>query len=278
METNYATFIKKAQLEYSHRPDLVERLLCDRLDWTKSDLIYHLKDNVPKTIQEQFFKDFEKLKQGVPLQYIVGKEWFYGREFMVTKDTLIPRPETELLVEQVLNRMPIDAQIKVLDIGTGTGIIGLTIKLERPNSLVDMVDISKEALCVATHNAKQLHADVHCFESDVCSSVTEQYDVIVSNPPYISHDEVCDMDDSVLQYEPHLALFAQNNGYAIYEVLAKQLPAVLAKNGCVLLEIGYQQAEKLKKLFQQSFPDKYISVLKDYMGLDRMLIIEERRI
>ncbi|HJB24964.1 MAG TPA: peptide chain release factor N(5)-glutamine methyltransferase [Candidatus Jeotgalibaca pullicola] len=257
---------------------IAERLLIDRLDWTKTDFIRHLKDEMTDSIYLQYLDDLNQFIEGKPLQYIVGKEWFYGIPLKVTKDTLIPRPETEELVHAALkhlNQTVGEKPLRVLDIGTGSGAIAITMKSERPQDIVTATDISGAALDVAKKNTESLDLAIRFLQGDLLEPVSlETFDCIISNPPYIGFDEKELMDVSVLQHEPHSALFADNGGFSVYERLAYELPFYLKTDGCLFMEIGFQQGEKLQQLYQQAFPDKEVSIQKDINGLDRMLIVK----
>lgn len=253
-----------------------ERLLLDRLDWTRTDLMLHLNEEIPEDIFIQYLADINQFIEGIPLQYIVGKEWFYGLRLKVTPDTLIPRPETEELVHRALKTLEGKGEkLKVLDIGTGSGAIALAMKHNRPQDDVTATDISEAALRVAEENAEEHHLAIRFLQGDLLEPVMlETFDCIISNPPYIGYDETSLMDHSVLAYEPHSALFADNQGLSLYESMAYELPFYLKTNGYLFMEIGFQQGDKLKRLYEQAFPDKRVSVEKDINGRDRMLIVE----
>ena len=257
---------------------IAERLLLDRLDWTKTDFIRHLNDTMEESVYLQYLDDLNEFIKGKPLQYIVGKEWFYDYALKVTQDTLIPRPETEELVHRTLshlNKVAEDKPLRILDIGTGSGAIAITMKKERPQDDVTATDISEKALEVAIENAGTHQAEIRFLKGDLLEPVSlETFDCIISNPPYIGYDEKDVMDLSVIQYEPHTALFAENHGLSLYERLAYELPFHLKTDGCLFMEIGFQQGEKLKTLYQQAFPDKEVSIEQDINGLDRMLIVK----
>ena len=149
------------------------------------------------------------------------------------------------------------------------------MKHERPADEVTAIDISAPALAVAQQNANEHHLDIRFLEGDLLDPVSlETFDCIISNPPYIAIEEKSLMDDSVLNYEPHTALFAANEGLSGYERLAYEVPFHLKTDGCLFMEIGFQQGEKLQKLYQQAFPDKEVTIQKDMNGLDRMLIVK----
>ena len=186
---------------------------------------------------------------------------------------LIPRPETEELVALILEENDGDT-LQVLDIGTGSGAIAISLALARPSWKIQASDVSEEALELAQENANQLEAVVDFKTSDVLDQIEGHYDLIVSNPPYISRDDVDEVGVNVLSSEPHLALFADRDGYAIYEKIAQQAPSVLTPDGKIYLEIGYKQGEKVKELFQEAFPNKLVRVLKDQFGQDRMVVVD----
>ncbi|WP_195563001.1 peptide chain release factor N(5)-glutamine methyltransferase [Streptococcus rubneri] len=242
-------------------------------NWTFTDFVLALQKEVE--VEDQALLDFifEQLKQHVPAQYIVGSAEFCGHVFTVDKRVLIPRPETEELVALILEENDGDI-LQVLDIGTGSGAIAISLALARPSWQIQASDVSEEALELAQENANQLEAVVDFKTSDVLEQIEGPYDLIVSNPPYISRDDVDEVGANVLASEPHLALFADRDGYAIYEKIAQQAPSVLTADGKIYLEIGYKQGAKVKELFQEVFPDKQVRVLKDQFGQDRMVIVD----
>lgn len=277
-KTTYREVLKWASsfLETCKRePFAAELLLKERLNWTKTDVMMHLNEEIPSDVKHQLLQDVSNHGSGMPVQQILGYGWFYERKFKITKDTLIPRPETEEIVDKFLRETPLDQRLSVLDIGTGSGIIGITIKKERPLFEVTATDISSRALSVAQENAATLQAEVRFLAGDLTQPVkAETFDVILSNPPYISNDEISYMDESVLHYEPHLALFADNDGLAIYQRLAEETPAILNPGGEILLEIGFKQGEKVQKIFQQAFPKAKVTIEKDMSGNDRLIRVK----
>lgn len=279
-KTTYREVLKWASsfLETCKRePVAAEILLRERLNWSKTDIMVHLNEEMPSDVKHQLLQDVSNHGSGIPIQQLLGYCWFYDRKFKVTKDTLIPRPETEEIVDIFLKSSSTEQKKTVLDIGTGTGIIGITIKKERPLFEVTATDISSKALKVAQENATALEADVRFLEGDLTDPVkTESFDVILSNPPYISNDEISYMDESVLHYEPHLALFAENNGLAMYQRLAKELPTILNPGGEVFLEIGFKQGKKVQELFQEAFPLAEVTIEKDMSGNDRLIQVKTK--
>lgn len=251
--------------------NIAEYLLLEYNQWTKTDLLMHFKQVVPKDIVDRLSRDLEKISQDYPPQYLIGSCEFYGERFIVSEDTLIPRPETEELVELCLTENDMMSK-QVVDIGTGTGIIAISLKLHRPDWKISAVDLSSKALEIARTNAKQLQTEIDFFEGSTLEPVKDKkFDIIISNPPYISTNEWDKMDESVRLHEPKLALFAENDGLAIYEKIAREAVSALTVDGRVYLEIGYLQGERVSQIFQHYFPEKIVEVVKDMSGHDRIV-------
>ena len=228
---------------------------------------------------KKYLKDKEldtaikELEKGTPVQYIVGNVNFYGYDFKVNKNTLIPRFETELLVEKTYNYIKkyFDTNnIRILDIGTGTGCIAITLN-KLLNCDVHASDISKEALEVAKENNRINNANVNFIVSDVFENINCKYDVIISNPPYISYDE--EIMDIVKNNEPNLALYAPNEGLYFYEEILKNVHKYINNNGLIAFEIGYNQGEKIRKLSEKYLKKYDFEIKKDMTGKDRMVFI-----
>ena len=206
----------------------------------------------------------QRRENGEPLAYILGYREFFSRRFRVDPNVLIPRHETEILVETALDFKP--EICSVLDIGTGSGCIAITLKLERPNWEVWATDISSSALQVARENAETLGADICFRHSDLLSQLDgEMFDLIVCNPPYIGRDEP--LAREVKDFEPDSALFANDSGLSLYHMLAEQAPKHLRPGGQIILEIGYKQGESVSALFPGS------KVIKDLDGNDRVVYL-----
>ena len=266
-----SSFLEKNQQEVY----VAEYLLLEKKEWTKTDLLLNLKKEMLEVEYVAYKNDLEQVINHVPVQYLIGSTEFYGRRFKVNEHTLIPRPETEELVDLILRDNEV-ADLNVVDIGTGTGIIALSLKLDRQSWDITGLDISLEALKVANENKELLKADVVFKESDVLSGyqVSEKIDILVSNPPYISYDEWEEMDESVREYEPKTALFAENNGLAIYEKIAAESICLLAETGKIYLEIGYLQGEQVGQIFKHAYPEKQVRVIKDMNGQDRIIEVK----
>ena len=222
--------------------------------------------------ENELENNIKKLEEGVPLQYIVGSTNFYGYDFEVNENVLIPRFETEQLIEYLIKYIK-DNEFdfpNILDIGTGSGAIAVTLKKELDCN-VSAVDISNDALEIAKKNALNNNVDIDFFNSDVFSNVKGKFDVIVSNPPYISYDG--DVADDVVKFEPHLALFANNEGLEIYERIINNLDNYLNDKGIVAFEIGETQGDYLITLLEKKFQNCEIIIKKDLADKDRFLFL-----
>ena len=252
----------------------IEYLFLARKNWDKTQWLMNMRNDILPDDEAMIEKDIESLMKNIPPQYLLGYEYFFEHRLKVTEDTLIPRPETEELVAVILAENASD-NLKVLDIGTGTGAISLSLAKAQPTWQVLASDISPDALALAQQNAtKNAIANVGFTRSDVFSNVSGNYDIIVSNPPYIADFEKVDLAKNVLDYEPHLALFAEDNGLAIYQKIAENAQSYLTDKGKIYLEIGHLQGQAVSQLFQHHFPDKRVSVLQDLAGKDRMITID----
>lgn len=243
-----------------------------------SEVMLHLQDELTAEQQETFKALIEEHVSGRPVQYCVGSEEFYGRSFLVDESVLIPRPETEELVLGTINRLPKlfpHQTLKLADIGTGSGAIAISMKLECPELTVIATDLSEDALATSQKNAQRLEADIDFRLGDLTAPLAgEKFDIVLSNPPYIAFDEAQEMSSVVLEHEPHSALFAEEEGLILYRKLAEQLPLYMNSPGLIGLEIGYTQGEKVAKFFQDSFPQATISIEKDINGKPRMIFCE----
>ncbi|MGT2711650.1 peptide chain release factor N(5)-glutamine methyltransferase [Streptococcus oriscaviae] len=239
-----------------------------------TDFLLTLRKEVTKEDQDLIATIFQNLSQHIPAQYIIGHTLFHGLKLEVNPHVLIPRPETEELVELILKENK-DAHLRVLDIGTGSGAIALALAQARPDWQLTALDISPEALAVAKRNAQANHLTVNFQESDVLEQVMGTYDIIVSNPPYISKKDTNEVGLNVLHSEPHLALFAAEDGLAIYRKIAEQAGDYLTPGGKIYLEIGYKQGQAVSELFQQQFPEKRVRIIQDAFSKDRKAVVDD---
>lgn len=225
-----------------------------------------------KYYQGDITSALERLEQGEPIQYIVGNVDFYHSNFKITKDVLIPRFETEELVDKTINyiKMYLKEPLNIVDLGTGSGCIAISIKKEIDCNM-DAVDISKQALKIARKNAKENNVDINFYCGSFLEPLNKKYDVIIANPPYISYDE--EIMDVVKNNEPALALYADNNGLACYEEILKNVSKYLNDKSIIAFEIGYKQGNTIKSIAEKYLPNARISIEKDLQGKDRFIFI-----
>ena len=229
----------------------------------------YLKKYLPEDKYEEGLKQYKK---GKPLQYIVGTAPFYDLTLKVNENVLIPRFETEYLTEKTINysKKHFQNKIKILDIGTGSGAIAIALK-KHLNSNVTASDISLEALKIAKENAKQNNVEITFIHSNIFENIKGKFDVIISNPPYIAYDE--EIEEIVKNNEPHLALYADDNGLYFYKEIIKKAKKYLNEKSVLAFEIGMTQGNYLKEYANHYFPNSKISIEKDLTGRDRYLFI-----
>lgn len=240
------------------------------LDCSRTDLLINDDRILSDAQTTQFNQGLARLLSGEPLAYLLGYEYFWGKKFAVNSHTLIPRPDTECLVETVLQAIgkQADERGKLLDLGTGTGCIGISLACELPNWQVLLVDKSPDALTVAKQNCQTHAKQVECRESDWFLAVDGKFDVIVSNPPYIRHDDV---HLANLTHEPITALVADDDGLSDIWQIITGATTHLHPSGLLAIEHGYDQGERVRQLFLQAgFDDVYTQ--KDYGGNDRVTL------
>ena len=255
---------------YSEVKEELERM---GLDSNSFDYMYkYLIDN---NILDRLDEYTNRLLSGEPVQYIIGNVDFYGNTIKVNKNVLIPRFETELLVEKTIKliRNKYKDKINILDIGTGSGCIAITLSKE-VNSNVVGCDISTSAIALAKENAALNNTLVDFIESDVFSNIIDKYDVIISNPPYISKDEK--IMDIVYNNEPHTALFADNNGLYFYDIILRECKKYLKDNFIIAFEIGESQGNDIIDLCNKYLDNINTWVEKDLSGRDRYIFIESK--
>ena len=239
-----------------------------------TDFIFALQQEVTEE-DKHFVKEiYTKLVAHIPAQYIIGHAEFFGMQLKVDERVLIPRLETEELVELILAENP-EGHLKVLDIGTGSGAIALALAKDRSDWTITAADISQDALDLASENAERLDLEISFIKSDCFSEICSKYDIIVSNPPYISRADEEEVGLNVLHSEPHLALFADEDGLAIYRKISEESKGYLTDVGKIYLEIGYKQGQSVPALFMENLPEKRVRTLKDQFGQDRMVVIDD---
>ena len=241
---------------------------------TFTDFVFALQQEVTEEEKEFVEEIYTKLANHIPAQYIIGHTEFFGMQLKVDERVLIPRPETEELVELILTENP-ETNLSVLDIGTGSGAIALALVKNRPDWSVTAADISQDALDLARKNAEIHNLNIFLKKSDCFSEISSKYDIIVSNPPYISRSDESEVGLNVLHSEPHLALFADEDGLAIYRRIAEDSKDYLNDGGKIYLEIGYKQGQSVPALFKENFPEKQVRTLRDQFGQDRMVVVDD---
>ena len=273
-----------------------ELLLSHVLGLKRLDLYLQFERVLNETELSSFKIVLKRRAAHEPIAYILGKKEFWSREFIVTPDVLIPRPETELLIEHILNffsssspsspssSLPLEGggiqgEGEILDIGTGSGILAVTLAKEIESIHVDAIDISPQALTIAKKNADKFEVSpkINFIEEDFASyTFSKTYDIIVSNPPYIPTEEIDTLMKDVAHFEPKLALNGGKDGLDFYRKIAQKAPTLLKPNGFIFVEIGESQAKDVTKIFGEN-ELKNISVIKDYSGNDRVVIASNQR-
>ena len=253
--------------------DHAKILLGELIGLNPLELLNHLNDLIPQDKVDLYKKEVLALEEGKPLQYVLGYVNFYGNKFYIDERCLIPRFETEELVENTIKYIekyfpnPVD----IIDLGTGSGIIGLTLEKKVSTNSVDLVDISKEALEVTKINKDNLNSKANLIESDFFNNTNDKYDVIISNPPYIKDNE--EIEDIVKNNEPHLALYAGEKGLDCYEKILSNVSNHMKDKCLIAFEIGYTQKEDITNLVNKYLDNVRIESKKDLSDKDRMLFI-----
>ena len=238
-----------------------------------TDFVLKLRTEVSQEDCEELKAIQEQLLAHKPAQYIIGSSDFHGLILKVDERVLIPRPETEELVELILSENP-ETPLSILDIGTGSGAIALALANSHPDWQITASDLSGDALSLARENAQSCGLSLTFVQSDCLEAISGRFDIIVSNPPYISAADKAEVGLNVLTSEPHMALFAEEDGYAVYRKIAEQAGDYLTEKGKIYLEIGYKQGDGIRELLKKNFPQTRIRVLKDQFGKDRMVVVD----
>jgi len=250
-----------------------ELLLSKVISKDRGYIILNLKETISKKYLYEFYHLIQRRKKGEPVAYLTNYKEFWRQKYFVNKDVLIPRPDTEVLIEQTLQMFGKDKRLRILDIGTGSGCLVLSILKERKNFIGVGIDISKKALKVANFNAKLQHLKnrVKFYNSDIDKFFIGKYDLILSNPPYIKKFDLKYLDRDIALYEPNIALNGGFDGFSEITKVIDRAPYLIKKNGKLILEIGcYQRNEAIKKLKNKKF---YINkIIKDYGKNDRCII------
>ena len=252
---------------------LAKFLLMYMLDETSEQFSNKLSEELSVEQENRYFDLINKnINEDTPLSHLVGFDYFYDRKFKVTRDVLSPRIETEELIYKVLEYIKKSKKdsFRILDLCTGSGIIAITLKKEIVEKYTEIVasDISEKALSIAIENANNNNANITFIKSDLFDNISGKFDLIISNPPYISYKDKITIKDNVLNYDPHLALFAEEDGIYFYRKIIEKAVHYLSKDGVIFFEIGYDQKEKILELGKNN--NFITTVYKDINDRDRI--------
>ena len=269
MTVDNLLFFAKQHIHSDHAKILLAELLYKN----PLELLTCLEEQVPEETVEIYKKEVIALEEGKPLQYVIGNVNFYGNKFYINENVLIPRFETEELVEHTTNYIKkfFTEPVDIIDLGCGSGVIGLTLEQKVSTNSVDLIDISENALEVTKVNKEKLNSKANLIQSDMFENVTKKYDVIISNPPYIKTTE--EIEDIVLNNEPHLALFAGLDGLDCYKKIINNLSNHMKDRCLVAFEIGMTQAQDITTIAKEVLGNIKVEVKKDLSDKDRMLFI-----
>lgn len=253
--------------------DHAKILLAELLDKNPLELFNYLNMVVEEEVVEKYTKEIDALNKGIPLQYVIGNVNFLGNTFIINKNVLIPRFETEELVDYTSKyaKELFTDPVEIIDLGCGSGVIGLSLSKKISTKSVDLIDISEEALEVAKENAKRLDVKANFIHSDMWKNINKKYDIIISNPPYIKTDE--EIEDIVKNNEPHIALYAGDDGLDCYRKIIKGIKEHSKEKCLIALEIGFNQANDIIELIEKELDNVKIEVKKDMSDKERMIFI-----
>ncbi|MBF0710095.1 MULTISPECIES: peptide chain release factor N(5)-glutamine methyltransferase [unclassified Gemella] len=265
--------------EQAKEESIAKFLLQYILDENSGKFNYNMDAELEKELENKYFGLIEEhIEKDTPLSHLAGFEYFYNRKFKVNKNVLSPRMETEELIYKILDDFKYcdKKYLKILDLCTGSGIIGITLEKElKIATSITASDISKEALQVARRNAELLQSSVHFIESNLFENIEDKFDVIVSNPPYIPYEDMSTIKKNVLDYDPHLALFAKEEGMFFYKRIIESADKYLEEDGIIYFEIGYNQREKIQDIANNH---KFIcQIIKDINSKDRIAILSKEK-
>lgn len=264
--------LKKAKIE---EPIIKTRMILSFvLNKTKEFIMAHEEYNLTEKEQEDVFNNINKLENNIPIEYIIHNKEFMMLNFYVDENVLIPREDTEILVEEIIKRYK-NRNVKILDLCTGSGCIAITLKKYIQNAKVFASDISEAALKIASSNAKKNNVEIEFILSDVFNNIKENdFDIIVSNPPYIKTETIKNLSEEVKK-EPNIALDGGEDGLYFYKKIIKESYGFLKSCGMIFLEIGYDQKQDLIKLIEEDSRYNLIEVKKDLGNNDRVVIIRK---
>ena len=251
-------------LEYTDPIYETRKILGEILERDLSYLVSHENEELSASVERKYFDILKKRQEGIPLQYILGREDFYGRTFTVLEGVLIPRQDTEISVEVILKIN------NLLEIGCGSGIVSITLDLETRGQVeITAVDISPQAIKNTNVNKNNLKSSIKIIESDLFEEVNEKFDLIYSNPPYIKSHEIENLQVEVRDHEPRLALDGGSDGLYLYRMIIKDAPNYLNSHGFLVFEIGYDEAEDISSIMRENFD---LKIYRDLNNLDRVVV------
>ncbi len=253
--------------------DYAKIILAEDLNKNPLELLNYLEEPVSTDIVEKYKKEILALEEGKPLQYVQGYVNFYGEKFYINENVLIPRFETEELVENTIAyaKKHFTQPVDIIDLGCGSGVIGLTLEKKLSTNSVDLVDISKDALTVTENNKNILKSSANLIQNDFLQGINKKYDIIISNPPYIKTNE--EIESIVKNNEPHIALYAGEDGLDCYKKILKDIDKNLKEKAIIAFEIGYTQGNEIELLAKEYLSNIKVEIKKDLSGKDRMLFI-----
>lgn len=253
-------------------------LLCHVLNCDKNYLLVHKNDLISNEDYLKYLELIEKRSKNMPVKYLTGICEFYSLDFLVNENVLIPRPDTEIIIETAIDKSDINRELKILDLCSGSGCIGITLAKYFTNSKVTLVDISEGAIEISNKNILKHNVEsrVNTIKKDIlCEQISQKYDLIVSNPPYINEAEYLTLEDDVKKYEPKIALVSPVDEYKFYKRIIDVYSKNLKDDGLMLLEMGYNQSEYLFNYATNTNFFKSIEIKKDFSGIDRVLCIKK---
>lgn len=257
-------------LEYTDPIYETRKILGEILEKDLSYLVSHDNEELPASVEKKYFDILKKRQEGLPLQYILGREDFYGRTFTVLEGVLIPRQDTEISVEVILKILKNNNIKNLLEIGCGSGIVSVTLDLETKGQVdITAVDISPQAIKNTNVNKNNLKSNIKILESNLFEEINEKFDLIYSNPPYIKSHEIENLQVEVRDHEPRLALDGGSDGLYFYRKIIKDAPNFLNSHGYLVFEIGYDEAEDISSIMRENFD---LEIYKDLNNLDRVVV------
>ena len=257
-------------LEYTDPIYETRKILGEILERDLSYLVSHDNEELSASVEKKYFHILKKRQEGMPLQYILGREDFYGRTFTVLEGVLIPRQDTEISVEVILKILKENNIKNLFEIGCGSGIVSITLDLETEGQVdITAVDISPQAIKNTKVNKNNLKSNIKILESDLFEQINEKFDLIYSNPPYIKSHDIENLQVEVRDHEPRLALDGGSDGLHFYRKIIKDAPNYLNSRGFLVFEIGYDEAEDISSIMRENFDTK---IYKDLNNLDRVVV------